>query len=194
LPALLGLRTRLDRWVSTERATRDPSEIDSQADCVGSQLEQLSNKLEPPETLSVTCWFDSTPENLERRGGIVVEPPAPQPALLEVELDRHGLGIADLAAVAPHVLHVGEHEHALPRDVDLVDAVAALEVVVGPARPVARLGGAAADTTRGVDLDIGMDTGRESIDVAVAQRFEHVAGKAARRRPPIVRWGLVHRQ
>ena len=47
LPTPLGLRTLLGRWASTDRPEGRP-EIDSQADCVGSQLERPSNKLEPP--------------------------------------------------------------------------------------------------------------------------------------------------
>lgn len=41
----------MNRWVSTVCAARDAVEIDSQADCVGSQYERLSNKLEPSVSL-----------------------------------------------------------------------------------------------------------------------------------------------
>src|SRR5204863_7614951 len=53
LPTPLGLRTLLRRWASTGPAPRGPPETDSQADCAGSQLERLSNKLEPSLTIAV---------------------------------------------------------------------------------------------------------------------------------------------
>ena len=54
LPTPLGLRTLLRRWASTGRAKSGSPETDSQANCAGSQLERLSNKLEPCVTIAVT--------------------------------------------------------------------------------------------------------------------------------------------
>jgi hypothetical protein len=64
LPAPPGLRTLLRRWVSTSLTARGLLEIDPQADCVGSQLERLSNKLEPSMTIPVTKLLDRRPESL----------------------------------------------------------------------------------------------------------------------------------
>ena len=53
LPTPLGSRTLLRRWASAGPVPRDLPDTDSQADCAGSQLERLSNKLEPSLTIAV---------------------------------------------------------------------------------------------------------------------------------------------
>src|SRR5215211_4341474 len=110
--------------------------------------------------------------------------PAPQLPLLEVELHRDRRRISDLAALPPHVLDLGEHEHALSRDVHLLDLVTPLEVLVGPARPVARPLRAPAHAAGGVNLDLGVQQARELVDVAVAESVEDMPGDSGARLGP----------
>src|SRR5439155_4722575 len=65
LPTPLGLRTLTERWASTGCDPRDTPENDSQADCAGSQLERLSNKLEPSGTIPITSYLVSGHRELE---------------------------------------------------------------------------------------------------------------------------------